>query len=456
MSKKYIPNNSCLKCDKGSAPVRLKVTHHNNTKIYGEFLASEADMVPGENILPMGRCSVTGGSCKFDPIYWDKTNKGVKVNGYKLLFEDANLLCKQGGKISVDFNAPGGMSTAGALVTGAGAGTFNYGSYTNTLDILQRGTIYDVENGKISLVRSNSESDYRRHGNYGEMKDNVYHRQEGFRDVRSEHPVIDIDKPTASGIDGAYAKDNGYKITDGKYNTASIQNTTTGRELSERWTRNHIDNNGAINPADEAGVRLANTDGSLNREVIRVKPDGSMQSETINSNGFKATRGQSEALEIKTSRAGNFMNGVRSSMLNSKPLTALSESNFSQAVRNSRIATGANDGLFKASQAIARSPALSVAGKVAGRGLIVVGIALDAVSIYSAYEEEGGFGKKTKEAVGGAAGGLAGGIAGAEIGAMIGTAICPGVGTVVGGIVGGVIGGLAGSGIGKSIAGWFS
>jgi hypothetical protein len=181
-----------------------------------------------------------------------------------------------------------------------------------------------------------------------------------------------------------------------------------------------------------------------------------MQSETINSNGFKATRGQSEALEIKTSRAGNFMNGVRSSMLNSKPLTALSESNFSQAVRNSRIATGANDGLFKASQAIARSPALSVAGKVAGRGLIVVGIALDAVSIYSAYEEEGGFGKKTKEAVGGAAGGLAGGIAGAEIGAMIGTAICPGVGTVVGGIVGGVIGGLAGSGIGKSIAGWFS
>jgi len=455
MAKKYIPNNSCLKCDKGSAPVRLKVTHHNNTKIYGEFLASEADMVPGENILPMGRCSATGGACKFDPIYWDKTNKGVKVNGYKLLFEDANLLCKQGGKISVDFNAPSGMSTAGSLVTGAGAGTFNYGSYTNTLDILQRGTIYDVENGKLSLVRSNSASDFRRSGNYGEMKDNVYHRQEGFRDVRSEHPVIDIDKPTASGIDGAYGKGSEYTVTDSKYNTASIQNTTNGRELSSRWTRNHIDNNEAINPADEDAFRQANANGTLKREVTRVKPDGSMQSENINDNGFKATRGQSEALEIKTSRAGEFMNGVRSSMRNSKALTALSESNFSQAVRASKFAEGANDGLFKASQAIARSPALSVAGKVAGRGLIVVGIALDAISIYSAYEEEGGFGTKTKAAVGSAAGGLAGGIAGAEIGAMIGTAICPGIGTVVGGVVGGVIGGIAGSGLGKAIAGWF-
>ncbi|WP_419699017.1 PAAR-like protein [Mucilaginibacter sp. NFX135] len=453
MSKKYIPDNSCLTCDKGSSPCRLKVTHHNNTKIYGEYLASEMDMIPGENIQPMGRCSATGGPCQFEPIYWDKTNKGVKVNGYKLLFEDANLLCKKGGKIKVDFNAPS-RSSNGAL-TGLGAGVFTYGDYTNTLDILQRGTIYDVENGKLSLVRPNSASDYRRQGNYGEMKDNVYHRQQGYRDVRSEHPLINIDKPTASGIDGAYAKGNELKITDTKYNTATIANTNNGRELSARWTRNHIDNNGAINPADEEAFARANNNGTLTREVTKVRPDGTMSSETMNDRGFKATRGQSEALEIQTSRAGNMMNSVRSSLRNSKALTALSESNFSQTVRSSRYATGANDGLFKASQAIARSPALSVAGKVAGRGLIVVGVAIDAYNIYSAYEEEGGFGEKTKEAVGGAAGGLAGGIAGAELGAIIGTAICPGVGTVVGGIVGGVIGGIAGSGLGKTIASWF-
>ncbi len=70
------------------------------------------DMVPGENIFPMGSCSVTGGSCRPDPIYWDKCNEGVKVNGYKLVFEDACLLCKQGGKVKVDFDAPSGGGQA--------------------------------------------------------------------------------------------------------------------------------------------------------------------------------------------------------------------------------------------------------------------------------------------------------------------------------------------------------
>jgi len=129
MAKKYIPDNSCLMCDKGSSPCRLKVTHHNNSKIYGEFLASEMDMIPGENIQPMGICSVTNSACKPEPIYWDKTNKGVKVNGYKLLFEDANLLCKQGGKVRISFEIP-----YAASVTGLGAGSWLFGSYLKATD----------------------------------------------------------------------------------------------------------------------------------------------------------------------------------------------------------------------------------------------------------------------------------------------------------------------------------
>ncbi|NIG57590.1 PAAR-like protein [Chitinophaga sp. Cy-1792] len=456
-TKKYIPDNSWLTCDKGSAPSRLKVTHHNNTKIYGENLASEMDMVPGENIMPMGRCSASGGSCKPDPIYWDKCNKGVKVNGYKLVFEDACLLCKQGGKVKVDFNAPSGSSgSIGAdALTGLGAGAWAFGSYDGALDYVQRGTIYDVENGKLSLVRDNSPNDFRRGGNYGEMKDNVYHRQEGWRDVRSEHPVLDIDKNTSPGIDGAYEKKGTYKLTDAKYNGAKLENTATyGRETSKRWTKNHIDN-GGINPADKAAMARANDQGTLQREMVKTMPDGKMHSETMNDKGFKATRGQKETLSIKTSRAGNLINGVRSSIRNSRPITALANSNFSQAVRNSKLATGANEGLFKAAQAVSRSKVLSVAGKVAGRGLIVVGIGLEVLNVYNTYEEEGHFGKKTQAAVGGAAGAIAGGWAGAELGAIIGTAICPGIGTVVGGLVGGAIGGILGSGLGKTIAGWF-
>ncbi|RAJ88081.1 uncharacterized protein DUF4280 [Chitinophaga dinghuensis] len=458
-TKKYIPDNSWLTCDKGSAPTRLKVTHHNNTKIYGENLASEMDMIPGENIMPMGRCSASGGSCQPQPIYWDKCNQGVKVNGYKLVFEDACLLCKQGGKVKVDFNAPsGGGGALGPIadgVTGLGAGSWTFGSYDGTLDYVQRGTIYDVENGKLSLVRPNSDKDYRRGGNYGEMKDNVYHRQEGWRDVRSEHPVINIDKNTAPGIDGAYEKNGTYKLTDAKYNGATLENTKTyGRETSRRWTKAHIDN-GGINPADRAAMAQANDMGTLNREMIKVAPDGRMHSETMDDRGYKQTRGQKETLEIKPSRAGTLINGVRSSVRNSRPIKALANSNFSQAVRNSKLATGANEGLFKVSQAVSRSKVLSAAGKVAGRGLIVVGVVLEGINVYNTYQEEGHFGKETQKAVGGAAGALAGGWAGAELGAIIGTAICPGVGTVVGGLVGGAIGGLLGSGLGKTIAGWF-
>ncbi|SHL17469.1 protein of unknown function [Chitinophaga jiangningensis] len=455
-SKKYIPDNSWLTCDKGSAPSRLKVTHHNNTKIYGENLASEMDMVPGENIMPMGRCSVTGGSCQPEPIYWDKCNKGVKVNGYKLVFEDACLLCKQGGKVKVDFDAPSGSSSMAADgLTGLGAGAWAFGSYDAAIDYVQRGVIHDVENGKLSLVRDNSPNDFRRGGNYGEMKDQVFHRQEGWRDVRSEHPNMDIDKPTSPGIDGAYEKNGTYKLTDAKYNGAKLENTATyGRETSRRWTKFHTDN-GGINPADREAFSRANDTGTLQREMVKTMPNGDMHSETQNDRGYKQTRGQREAMEVKTSRAGTLINGVRSSIRNSRPVTALANSNFSQAVRSSKLATGANNSLFKATQAVSRSPVLSTAGKVAGRGLIVVGIGLEVLNVYNTYQEEGHFGEKTKEAVGGAAGAIAGAWAGAEIGAIIGTAICPGVGTVIGGLVGGAIGGILGGGLGKTIGSWF-
>ena len=79
------------------------------------------------------------------------------------------------------------------------------------------------------------------------------------------------------------------------------------------------------------------------------------------------------------------------------------------------------------------------------KGAIVVGIAIDAYSIYSAYNEEGEFGDKTQQATGSAIGGAAGGWAGAELGAIIGTAICPGVGTLIGVVVGGIAGGILGS-----------
>ncbi len=69
-------------------------------------------------------------------------------------------------------------------------------------------------------------------------------------------------------------------------------------------------------------------------------------------------------------------------------------------IPNSKAATKANDFLWKASQSIDDMPVLKTTGKVVGKGAIVVGIAIDAYSIYSAYNEEGEFGDKTQQATG--------------------------------------------------------
>lgn len=452
-------------CDKGSAPCRLKVTHHNNAKIYGEFLASEMDMIPGENILPMGTCSVTGSTCAPDPIYWDKTNKGVKVNGYKLLFEDANLLCKKGGRVSVTFNVPAGfMNKLGNFGsdydTGLGLAA-QWLNYKDVIDYNQRGTIYDIENGKLSLIRDNSLSDRRRSGNYGEMKDNVYHRENDWRDIRKEHPNMNIDKNTKSGIDGAYEKEGIYRETDSKYGTSRLENTNNGKELSEPWTEEHLNEGAISNEKDRILMERANREGTLQREVIytnkneKGKIREGLSSETHDADGKKITRGQFETLEMKPqSKAAQFIDGTRSSIRNSKPLKVLANSDLAKGIQSSKGATKANNALWKATQFMESTPWLKTTGKVVGKGAVVVGIAMDAVSIVSAYQEEGEFGDKTQQATGSAVGGAAGAWAGAEIGALIGTAICPGIGTVIGGVLGGVIGGLAGSSVGSDLVDW--
>jgi hypothetical protein len=453
MAKKYIPNKSWLTCDKGQNPTQINVTHDNNSNIYGEKLVSEADMKPGENIQPFGKCSLTKKPCMFAPVYWDKCNQGVKVNGFKLVFEDAHLLCQKGGKIKVDFSVPAGSPLDFGFTGMAFAS--QWANYNSTLDYLQKGVVYDVENGQLSLVRPNSASDFRRSGNYGEMKSNIFHRQNGWSDIRSEHPVINIDKPTAPGVDGIYRNGTTYKVDDAKYNTAQIQNTTNnGRELSQRWTRNHVDNGAIGNAADEAAIRQANANGTLQRTVTRTNTDGTMRNEPINDNGYRRGAGQATDIEIPQSRTQNFMNSVRSSVSSSAPVEALANSRFSQAVQASESAAKANNALWRTTQFIESSPVLRTSGKVVGRGLIVVGIAMDGASIYSAYQEEGGFGDKTQQATGSAVGGMAGAWAGGQLGAIIGTAICPGIGTVIGGVLGGVIGGIAGSSVGSKIVDW--
>ncbi|TWP23053.1 DUF4280 domain-containing protein [Apibacter muscae] len=449
MSKKYIPENSWLTCDKGATPIKIKVTHNNNSYLYGEKLVSEMDMIPGENIGSFGSCALCG-SCAFQPIYWDKCNEGVKVNGFKLVFEDANLLCKKGGKIKVDFNVP-----VGAMVANAAP----WLNYNDVIDYNQRGVIHDVENGKINFNDGPSGNSYNtRTGNYGEMKDQVYHRENGWRDIKAEHPNMNIDKPTASGIDGAYEKGGFFKETDAKYNTATLRtNPGSGnRELDINWTNDHIDRGAIANQEDARAMKRANNNGTLQREVTHIDTNGTMKSKPMNDQAYRQGAGSISDIEIKPlSKANNLINSARSSLRNSRPIQSLANSGLSKTVQNSAAAKSANNALWKATQTVEASSALKTTGKVVGKGLIVVGIAAEGYNVYSTYQQEGEFGPESKKALGGAFGSVAMGYAGAEVGAVIGTAICPGIGTVVGGVVGGAVGAIAGSSVGRWIGSWF-
>lgn len=430
MAKKYIPDNSCLMCDKGSSPCRLKVTHHNNSKIYGEFLASEMDMIPGENIEPMGICSVTNSACKPEPIYWDKTNQGVKVNSFKLLFEDANLLCKKGGKVSVSFDVPDGVAGFGFGMNNGGQ---QFDKFRDIADLL-KDTHRENFNGKTLDEIASSKGDFKRL--YGE---------EMFKlDLKAKGYVINSVEmgQGQNGLDisAKDVKGNTDIVGDGKFSTRGgtpkIKTTKkSGNQLSDEWlTKGHVQGKSRLQKAlpQEDATRIIekvqSSDGSLKRLAAGVEPNGKLSYYEVDHLGTVG--------EPTTLGPANLISG------SSKAATAIN--NISTSIQNAKYVSQANNFLVK------NASTVSKVGKVVGRGAIVVGVALEAYNVYSTYQEEGHFGERTKVATGSAVGALALGLAGAQLGATIGAVGGP-VGVIIGGLVGGIVGGLIGSGVGAEI-----
>lgn len=439
MAKKYIPDNSWLICDKGEKLTQVRVTHSGGVSLYGEHFVSEADAIPNENILPFGKCTITNKPCKFNPLYWDRCNDGAKVNGFKLVFEDAHLICKEGGKIEVEFNVPSG----GKLGFLGLAAPLQWVDYNKSIGFVQNRVLYDVENGLIALDNSAMK------GYYGEMKANRFMDSQHWQNLSSEHPILDINAPTKPGIDGVYKKQGVYLVDDAKYGSSKISTASYGRELSEKWIDYHLDN-GAVMDSHTDALKMANNNGTLKRTVTHVDTKGNMTSKPYNSNGYRKGAGANTIIKIPTTKASQLIGSVRSSISNSKTITTLSNFCLSKGWHNNK----ANDAIWNFTQIIDDVPAIKTTGKVLGKGTVVVGVVMDGYSIYSAYQEEGEFGDKTQQATGSAIGGAAGGWAGAELGAIVGTAICPGVGTIVGGLVGGALGAFAGSKAGSDFLDW--
>ena len=447
MKKKYIPNNSWLTCDKGSIPTQIKVTHDNNSHIYGEKLVSEADMVFGENIQSFGICSITKTPCAYAPIYWDKCNQGVKVNHYKLVFDDANLLCTIGGLIKVDLSIP---SIAANISFGGGIGLLReIGIFDGKFSTFA----FDLKNNPATAL-----ANYTQQGNWGEIRTVQELQKLGYNITSNSHATsvvgagqghkgLDVSAyDPKAGIDLLVeAKQSNVTGVDvaPKMNPATPTNPT---QMSNQWLTQgqgsgtsriqnamNVDdatrvlNNGNVTPLaskvdSQGNIKFYEVDGAGN-----VGGSVSLPPANVVGNSF-----------MGSTKAANFINSVSNSIQSQKNISAI------------------NNAIVKNADEVAK------VGKVIGKGTVVIGIAIDtyrlASTAYNDFQDDGKIGRETAEMAGDIAGGIAGGLAGAKLGAAIGAVGGP-VGIIVGGVVGGVIGGIVGSGIGRSIvsgiADWF-
>ena len=440
MAKKYIPNNAWLSCDKGEIPTQIAVTHDNNSSIYGEKLVSEADTIPNENIKPFGKCSLTGGPCTYKPIYWDKCNEGVKVNGFKLVFEDAHLLCQQTGKIKVDFNVPVG----GSGLIGGG-----YGLYSGSSML---GSTFGFSAADLRANPTSGLANSTQLGNWGEIAVAQDLKRLGYQ-VPPGPQAPTVLGGGHQGLDlPAYdPKGNVDILGEVKTSMAANAGSTPPRmnpanpasglptQMSDPWlTNGQFTGSSRIDqamPADDA-TRVLGKMNNGGDGVIKVatKVDGNTGSIThyeVDANGTVGNRIELPPANVVSgnSKAANLINSV------------------SESIQSQKNVAAANRFLVNNADVVAK------VGKVVGRGAVVVGIVMDAYSIGSAYAEEGEFGDKTQQATGSAIGGAAGAWAGAELGAAIGVVGGP-VGVIVGGVVGGIIGGVIGSGVGSKVMDW--
>lgn len=441
---KHVPDKSFLTCDKGSLITQIKVTHNGNGHLYGQKWVTEADVVPNENIIPFGSCKIDG-TCKYEPIYWDKCQDGFKINGFKPIFENACLLCKKGGKITVDFDTPQSILQEMAeslkepehwilgLAIGNEQGMTLADKFKADAGLFQSHRNNYLNNQGARNIRNIS-------GDFGEMQNRLDYKAKGYQ-IRSTNPVgSNIPGTRMKPIDiTAYAPKSGMDIIDEtKFKSGSgipqtnSKPTRSGRQGSTRWFQDRLNVSMSANDANRIRGKMRNNSPQLQKVITKVEPNGNITRYQLNPNG---TTGNPVNIGAANTYRGN-----------SKATIFLN--NVGRNIQANNGVASANRWFTQNAHTIAK------VGKVTGRGLIVVGIVFEGYNIYSAYQEEGEVGDKTKKAVSSASGALVGGIAGSKIGATIGALGGP-VGVVVGGIVGGVVGAIVGSGVGKWIASWF-
>ena len=476
-NQKYVPDGCWLRCDKGTVPTQLKVTHSPKASIYGDNIATEADKDFNVNVMPFGVCSVTQKACVMQPLYWDKCREGVKVDGKKLVVQEAHLVCAVGGQAGIFYSKADAMvGLAGDAALGAGVGAGRGANYLdgNFSDLAREAALFDPNGNPLPGNQTK--------GNFGEIRTTLDLKMRGYQ-MTSTTQATTLGDVTHQGLDLAARDPKGPTdiILDSKYSSAdgppSMSNTKlSDKQMSNKWLRDPAPNSSLSRleegtsaadaqridakmtanaaaprpapttpPTHEIAPRYPRNPGDLTRASAKIGPAGKITYYELDANGdnIQSVKPGENRLRVNpvempmanvvggSSRAANMVNSV------------------SRSIRSNASVLTANEWLVTNASNVAR------VGRVVGRGLLVVGIITEGIAIHNAYEQDGGkVGENTKQAIGSAAGALAGGLVGAKIGATIGAIGGP-VGILVGGLVGGIAGGLIGGFAGKKIGGWF-
>lgn len=132
-------------------------------------------------------------------------------------------------------------------------------------DIQQQDDIINrVKNGNRML------NDTQEKGNFGEMVADQSMRERGYTRI-SNDMVTKLNDDTHRGIDGVYYNPDGhppYIIADAKYNTAQLEQTQDGKQMSEPWIDARLD--AAVGKERADDIRESILDNDVGCYVIRV------------------------------------------------------------------------------------------------------------------------------------------------------------------------------------------
>lgn len=124
-------------------------------------------------------------------------------------------------------------------------------------------------------------------GNYGEMKTDQDLRKRGYERI-SKDIVTSLDNKTHKGIDGVYYNENGnpqYIIVDAKYGKAQLRETQDGKQMSETWINNRLDQSIGKERADEIRLEKVLNPDNVGSYVSHIDSEGNVTYDKLDENG---------------------------------------------------------------------------------------------------------------------------------------------------------------------------